>query len=113
MSTAILGQTYVFNVLFLNAAGEPVVVTTPMVQVFRFAPSGNKVVLTTTAMNPVSGDPGRYTFPYVVPASLAAGDNLYGLMYGVDPDTLDTLRVQVDVSLVAPPTYGLVSRFIQ
>lgn len=113
MPTATLGQPFTFNVLFLDGDGAPVSVTAPMIQVFRFSSSGGKVVLTTTNMTAVSGDTGRYVYVYDVPSTLAEGDNLYALMYGTNPDTSDMMRVQEDVSLVAPATGGgIVARFI-
>lgn len=112
-ATAIIGQPFTFHALFLDGNGDPVAVTGATIKLFRFNTSGGEVVITTTAMTAVSGDTGRYTYTYDVPTSMAAGDMLYALMYGVDPGTSDTIRVQDSASLVASSTTGLVARFVQ
>lgn len=113
MATAIIGQPFTFHALFQDAAGTPVAVTGATIKLFRFNPSGGEVVLTTSSMSAVTGDTGRYTYTYDVPTSMAVGDMLYALMYGVDPGTSATIRVQDEATLVSSVVAGLVARFVQ
>lgn len=112
-STAIIGQPFTFASLFLDADNAPIVVTGPMIKVFRFAPSGNEVVLTTTSLTAISGDPGRYQYTYSVPSDLAAGGMLYAVLYGTDPTTSGAVVQEISVQLVAPAVSGnLIARFL-
>ena len=118
---AIIGQTHVFQVLFVDATNTPIAVLSPEIEVFYYDNLGIKqVVVATTAMTDDVTETGRYVYPYTIPTSFADGDTLYGLMSGINPSTSDSTLVEETVNLVAATratggavTGGLRAQFVK
>jgi len=101
-STGMIGEPFPFQVLFVNGANTPIVVSTPTIEVYYFTETGAKVELVAagTPMLPVAGDVGRYQYLYDILDTFTAGQVLYGLMRGVDTSTADVLLFEETVNLV-------------
>jgi hypothetical protein len=115
MAQAVTGTTFTFQVLFLDAVNNPIVVNNPLITVFHFTGAGVKEILVNAAaLTPVGGDVGRYTYPYAIGALLPDGDILYAQMTGVDPGSGLTLLVQQDVTVIATAASGgMTTRFVK
>ena len=116
MPRSIIGQTFTFQVLFLDAVGEPTAVNNPTIQVFRFNSSGVRLSLVAETTLPASSPPsvGRYSYPYTLPSTLSDGDTLYAEMRGEDPVSGSLLVVEQEVDVYsASSSLGLRSRFIR
>ena len=115
---AVLGQPYVFQVLFLDSNQQPLVLNAdPTITIFKFSSNGAKQVLVDAGqMSAVAGDVGRYTYSYSIPPVLSAGDVLYAFKEAVDPAVQGARLVEEEqVWLVggASAGVGLVPRFVK
>ena len=101
-ATGMIGESFPFQVLFVDGTNVPIAVTDPTIEVYYFAETGAKVELVPagTPMLSVGGDTGRYQYVYDIPDTFTAGQVLYGLMRGVDPGTADILLIEETVNLV-------------
>jgi hypothetical protein len=108
MATVLIGQEFVFQILFTDAIGAPIVVADATIHVFRYDSNGTKVTL--VPADP--GEVGRYLYTYSVPSSLTRGDTIYGDMEGTV--AADTQRKEQDVDLLSPTDAGsgLIAQFI-
>lgn len=115
MPTAILGQSYTFHVLFLDAANNPLSVLGPTAKVFYFNSAGVEVTVSSGSMTAVTGDPGRYRYTFTVSTSFSAGDTLFAVMSGTDPGTLTLLTAEDNVDLVynSQTAGGINARFVR
>jgi hypothetical protein len=104
----------VFQILFTDAIGAPIVVADATIHVFRYDSNGTKVTLVpaATAMTADPGEVGRYVYTYSVPDTLTRGDTIYGDMEGTV--AADTQRKEQDVELLSPSDAGsgLIAQFI-
>lgn len=116
-SEAVIGETFVFQKVYLDALGVPIAVVSPSIKVFRFdATSGNEIVLVAGAplLPAVPADPGRYTYRYTVPTTLQDGMVLYGEMKATDPSSSDVIVETVALNLKSrSSTPGLNARFVR
>lgn len=117
MPTGVIGQPYVFQVLFVDEQNLPVAAEDVVCSVFKFTSSGAKTALVSDAdMSAVAGDTGRFTYVLLDTSSLDPGDVLYGLMVGTNPDTDARMLAEVDVSMVVASSSGagtLTARFVR
>ena len=101
---ATLGTTHVFQVLFVDELNTPIVVTSPVIDVYYFDTAGDRVDLVSgSAMTAVvPAETGRYVFPVLISTlTFSDGDTLYGTMSGVDPSTLLSTHIEQTVNLVS------------
>lgn len=87
---AYIAEPFIFQTLFVDPAGNPVSVISPNITIFRMDPTtGNEIPLVVAApMSPVfPPEPGRFVFPYTIPATLLDGDVLYAETRATDPVT--------------------------
>lgn len=113
-SPVYIGEVAVFQALFLDTDGSPLVVTSPNITLFYYSLSAFKTVLLNgVAMDPVApAEPGRYTYLYTVPESLDDGTVLYVECRGTNG--LDTIVQQQTITAVFRPSdLGLRVRFVQ
>ena len=114
MATVLIGQQFIFQILFTDAVGAPIVVADATIHVFRYDSSGTKATLVpaATAMVADPSEVGRYVYTYSVPATLTRGDTIYGDMQGTVG--LDTFRKEQNVELLSPSDAGggLIAQFI-
>lgn len=114
MATVLIGEEFIFQILFTDAVGAPIAVADATIHVFRYDSSGNKVTLVAaaTAMTADPGEVGRYLFTYTVPATLTRGDTIYGDMEGTV--AASTFRKEQDVELLSPSDAGpgLIAQFL-
>jgi hypothetical protein len=117
---AVIGNTFVFQTLFVDGAGAPFVPAVgPTIDVFNFSTLGVKqLVVTAEAMSVgVPAEVGRYTYAYSVPTTFTDGDMLYAEGYAED-GVGTVYRVAWEVMLIAATrsgaynNAGLVARFI-
>ena len=110
-----LGEPTVFQALFLDTDGSPLVVTSPNVTLFYFTDSGYRTVLLDgVAMVPVApGEPGRYTYLYTVPQSLDDGAVLYAECRGTDPLLNVIVQQHTLTAVFRPSDQGLRVRFVR
>jgi len=115
MPTAIIGQSYTFHTLFLDAANNPLAVQGPTARVFRFNSAGTELTVSSGSMSEVSCDPGRYRYTFTVDTTLPAGDTLFAIMSGTDPGTLEILIAEDNVDLIFNPQTagGINARFVR
>jgi hypothetical protein len=88
---AYIDEPFIFQTLFVDPAGAPVLVLSPNITIFRMDPlTGDEIPFVVAApMSPVfPPEPGRFVFPYVIPATLLDGDVLYAETRATDPVTL-------------------------
>ena len=119
MATGMIGQSYTFQVLFLDQANNPIAANNPVINVYHFETDGSKTSLVGPGeplIPAVPAELGRYTYTYTLPDTLIAGDVIYGLMQGVDPGLGITLIVEQTVDLtyqgLAGQTGGMRAHFI-
>ena len=123
MPTAIIGQPLTFQVLFVNAQNEPLVVSDATISIFRFdnrvGGDGSRVAIVTDAPMTAVGvtDVGRYVYLLVNTSSLVTGDVVYSTVTGTNPDTLSVLLFEHEFSMVsaisATGSTGLIARFVR
>lgn len=112
---AVIGGTHTFQVLFLDANQQPMVVVDPTITIFNYSTAGAKVVLVaSTPMTAVPGDTGRYRYTYAVPSAFSPGAIFYGQMSAPDPNNPDSYLVVEEAvnALSPPPSGGLYARFV-
>ena len=115
---ALVGGTFTFNILFLDALSVPLpVVNNPLITVFHFSQAGVRqdLVSSQPLVPAVPAEDGRYVYTYTLPSSLRHGDVLYGDMTGEDPAVPGgLLRVEQRVVVItAPPsTQGMTARLV-
>ena len=104
MAKGIIGQPFTFTVLFVDSNGDPIVPTTPTIEVFYFDNTGAKQVLVAagTALTAVVGDTGRYAHTITIPGALTPADEIYGVMKGTEPDTGQEIVVEQEVDPFEP-----------
>lgn len=118
---AYINEPFIFQLLFVDPEGAPVLVLNPNITIFRMDPvTGDEVPFIVAApMSPVfPPEPGRFVFPYVIPATLLDGDVLYSETRATDPVTgyisvsSETLNIK---SRAASPlaVAGLNARFVK
>jgi hypothetical protein len=118
---AYINEPFIFQTLFVDPEGAPVLVLSPNITIFRMDPlTGDEIPMVVAGpMSPVfPPEPGRFVFPYVIPATLLDGDTLYAETRATDPVTLyvtisnETLNVK---SRASSPTAcaGLNARFVK
>ena len=99
---AVIGQTHVFHVLFVDAANTPIVVTSPLIEVFYYDNLGVKQVeVASTALSVDVSETGRYVYPFLIPLTFQDGATLYGKMSGINPATSGTAWVEQTLNLVS------------
>jgi len=101
---ALLGSTFVFQVLFVDELNTPIAVTSPTIDVFYFDDVGDRVdVVSGAAMSDaVPAEVGRYVYPVLISTvTFSDGDTIYGEMSGTNPSTSLTTQVEVTVNLVS------------
>lgn len=117
---AVIGNTYVFQVLFLDGNNNPVAPAVgPTIDIFSYSAAGAKNALVTGAamVASVPVEVGRYVYPYAIPTTFSDGDMLYGEVYAED-GVGTVLRVTREVMLIAATrsgsynNAGLIARFI-
>jgi hypothetical protein len=114
---AYIGEAFVFNQLFVDNAGIPIIMVNPNVTIFYFDPAtGDTITLVNAApMDPADPpDPGRYVYRYVVPANLLYGTTLYSDIRATDPVTGFTAVVSDSLNLLSRSSdLGLRARFVK
>ena len=117
---AVVGQIYTFQVLFLDSNQQPLVLNAdPTITIFKFSTNGVKQTLVDASqMQAVAGDVGRYTYSYLIPNILNAGDVVYALKEAPDPAVPGARLVEEEqVWLVSGASSsvstGLIPRFVK
>lgn len=106
---AVIGNTYVFQALFVDGAGVPFAPAVgPTLDVFSFSTAGAKNPLVTAAAMSavVPAEVGRYVYPYAVPTTFTDGDMLYAEVHAED-GAGTVYRVTREVMLIAPTRSGV------
>lgn len=115
-TTAIIGKTHTFQVLFLDDLNQPIVVDNPLIDLFKYS-TGVKIPLVSAAPMQLVIPPeaGRYTYMYALPLTLVDGDNLHAEMHGTDPASGLKVLAGEDVVATSPrQSYpGITARFIK
>ena len=102
MAEAVIGTTFVFQVLFVDDTGAPITVLSPSIDVFFYDDDGVKqMIVTGAAMTVDPSETGRYVFPQVIASTFADGDTIYGTMSGTHPVTGDDAVEEQTVDLVS------------
>jgi len=100
---AIIGQTHVFQVLFIDIATlQPIAVINPSIDVFQYDGTGARVSLVTDGV--MTSDPsevGRYIYPFAIDLSFNDGDTIYGYMTGQKPAVAELALAEQTVNLVS------------
>lgn len=118
MAIALPGQTFTFQVLFVDSTNVPIVVPDANIEVFTFNEFGVKVTLVVagTPMSPVFGDTGRYMYAYTVPIPWTYQPTMYGVMRGTDPTTDLDIVVEMEADIpqnTSAACRGLVAQFVK
>lgn len=117
---AVIGNTYVFQVLLLDVDGNPVApVVGPTLNVFSFSTLGvkNPLVEAAAMVPSVPAEVGRYVYPYLIPTTFTDGDMIYGEVVAED-GTGFVIRYGWELDLIAATrsgaynNAGLTARFI-
>lgn len=117
--TAIIGETYRFNVLFGDRDNAPIVVTAPSIEIYRYdTTTGDRttVVAAATPLSPVvPPSTGRYFYQHLVDAAREEGDKLYAEIQGADPTPggLGLVRIDYILDLQARRVPGLGTSFVE
>ena len=100
---AVIGTTFVFQVLFVDELNNPIAVNNPEVDIYWFSPAGVRLDLVVAGvMTPVvPAETGRYVFPFAIMTTFADGDTIYGKMSGVNPGTGLSTHIEETVNLVS------------
>jgi hypothetical protein len=117
MAIAQPGQTFTFQVQYLDGVGAPIVVTDANIEVFAFDGTGAKVTIVAAGapMSPVVGDAGRYLYVYNVQDPWTYQPTMYGVMRGTDPTTGLDVAVELEVNITTPAGggRGLIAQFVR
>lgn len=118
MAEAVLGGGFTFQVLFVDADNDPMVVNNPTIDVFMFSQTGVKQALVAAQpMDPVTpAEVGRYTYVYTIPTTLTDGDLLHAEVTATDPVSGDLLRAFQGVTVISSNrglggSVGMTARF--
>lgn len=105
---AVIGTTFVFQVLFVDENDVPIAVNDPEIDIYYFDVVGDRVDLVVdTPMPPVvPAEVGRYVFPLLIANTFVDGDTIYGLMSGVNPGTGQSTHIEETVNLVSATRAG-------
>lgn len=118
---AFIAEPFIFQTLFVDPAGTPVLVLSPNITIFRMDPlTGDEISMVVAGpMSPVfPPELGRFVFPYVIPSTLLDGDILYAETRATDPVTFyvsvssETLNVKSRASSPVACA-GLNARFVK
>lgn len=118
MPEAILGKSFTFQVLFVDALSNPMTPNNPRISVFKFSQAGARedLIVDQVMVPVVPAEVGRYTYTYQIASPLDAGDVLYAEMRGTDPDDF-VMTVEQEVTVVSPVTFsgggGITARFVR
>jgi hypothetical protein len=114
---AYIGEAFVFNQLFVDNTGAPIVMGSPNITIFYFdSATGDTITLVNAAPMGLADppEPGRYIYRYVVPTNLLYGTTLYSDIRAIDPITGFTAVVSDSLNLLARSSdLGLRARFVQ
>jgi hypothetical protein len=115
---AYIGEAFVFNQLFVDNTGAPIVMLNPNITIFRFdSATGDTISLVSgDPMDPADPpDPGRYVYRYVVPSNLMYGMTLYADIRATDPVTGFVSVASDTLNLLARSSndLGLRARFVK
>ena len=121
MATGLIGQPFVFQILFLDEDNDPIAVNDATIQVFKFDEDGTKdILVATTAMAAVVEETGRYIYILLdsITGALAAGDVVYGMMKGTNPATSAQMIWEIEVNMIVSNavtggSVGLMARFVK
>ena len=117
MATAIIGESFTFQVLFVDELNAALAVTSPAITVFYFDSGGTKQVLVDGAAmsDPTVAETGRYIYAYTIPGTFNHGQVIYAEFAGVDPETsLPMLSEQtIDLITASSGSGSMVARFVQ
>lgn len=118
MATGIIGESFTFHALFVDATNAPTAVDDPAIEVFWFDSDGTKRVLVGPgeAMTAVVGTTGLYKYHYDIPTSFSAGDTLYALMSGDNPVTAEHYVVEDLLNLESSSSAGvggMIAQFVR
>lgn len=105
---AVIGKTFTFQTLFVDAQNDPIAVESPTVSVFSYSQSGVKQFLAAgVPLVPATpAETGRYTYTVTIPTTLDDGMALYAEMRATDVGTGDRLLTEQQITLVAPTRAG-------
>lgn len=101
---AVIGTTFVFQVLFVDENDIPIAVNDPEIDIYYFDNLGNRIDMVVAATMPdvVPAETGRYVYPILIStATFVDGDTIYGLMRGTNPGTGLTTHVEETLDLVS------------
>ena len=116
--TAIIGETYRFNVLFTDRDNAPIDATLPSIHIFEYDPStGDRTTLVapgTPLVAVVPPETGRNIYLHVVDAASVEGNKLYAEVQGSDPTPggLGLIRHDFVLDLEARRVPGLGTSFV-
>jgi len=97
------GDPFTFHVLWLDAEGSPMTVTSPAIDIFYFDNAGDRQNLVTSGvMTAVTGDTGRYAYVYTVSSSYDEPSPVYGLMTATETATGLELVEEMVVDVIDP-----------
>ena len=117
MAKGIIGFSFTFTALFVDAAGDPFVPVSPTIEVYYFNAVGVRLSLVApgTVMSVVSGFPNQFAYTITLPTTLTADRQVYATMRGTDPGTGDILVVEEQVDLFDPQVSsgGLRTSFVK
>lgn len=116
--TAVIGETYRFNVLFTDRDNAPTVVTAPTIEIYRYDSGTGDRVVVVPAATPLSAvvpaATGRYVYLHLVDAAREEGDKLYAEVQGADPTPggVGLIRLDYILDLQARRVPGLGTSFV-
>jgi len=117
VAIALPGQTFTFQVQFLDGTSTPIIVNNPNIEVFAFNGASAKVTLVAEGapMSPIVGDPGRYLYAYYIQDPWTYQPTMYGVMRGTDPASGIDIVVEMEVSVTTQSggTRGLIAQFVR
>ena len=117
---AVIGDVFVFQILFVDELNIPINVTNPEIEVYYFDDTGVRIDLASGPLIPATPvETGRYVFPYIVPDTFEDGDVIYGEMSAVYQAT--AIRYEETVNLktqgggggTVPVCCGLRANFVK
>jgi len=117
VAIALPGQTFTFQVQFLDGTSTPIIVNNPNIEVFAFNGASAKVTLVAEGapMSPIVGDPGRYLYAYYIQDPWTYQPTMYGVMRGTDPTSGIEIVVEMEVNVTTPSggSRGLIAQFVR
>lgn len=117
MSKGIIGRPFTFTALFRDVTGVAIAVNSPTIEVFYYNDTGVRIDVIpagTVLAASLPVETGRYAHTLTISSSYDTRVQLYGIMWGIDPVTLDTLMVEREVDLFSEEgTAGLGISFVK